>query len=492
MKKPAALLLALCIVLSLTACGNGEMNVLSFLDDRIRQTQETTQEPTTEPESTAETTTEPESTEIETTTEVETTAEPTEPSTQSLPSDPRLRMYQELINDYGTILRHCFSAPQWNGTSDLPILSGTTQNLVAQLGGLEYEWSNMIYELPLSNMGTEAFGYLLYDLNADDIPELFWVRNDHSILAIFTYYNNSVCMLRGCWSRSNCYISQNNTLYQWGSAGAADNFCTSYVLYNGELLEGFRFYSESGYGTINYYEVSTTTMQPISQQRYDELSLSYPYENSQMWRMLPIQPLSVMVENAPVADSAQENQLPYLQKVNRADQSIWDGPGYDYRLVGTVQLAGIYTITLEVRDYEGNLWGRLKSGAGWINLSEIRYEENCSPIISANFADDALLNSGNYHYCVADVSPYSVFIAFRAYQTLSNVVFSSADADGEAAQELFYIAQWTTDTPFVAEVTFPGDMSAYCISFLDSNGIHHAYTVTLSGRTGEVELHEKC
>lgn len=60
---------------------------------------------------------------------------------------------------------------------------------------------------------------------------------------------------------------------------------------------------------------------------------------------------------------------PYLVYIDNPDKPIYKGPGYDYGYVGTVEIAAQYTIVEHRYDYDGNLWGRLKSGAGWICLS---------------------------------------------------------------------------------------------------------------------------
>lgn len=184
-----------------------------------------------------------------------------------------------------------------------------------------------------------------------------------------------------------------------------------------------------------------------------------------------------------------EASVPYLETVKRPDQPIFDGPGYDYGYVGTVEVAGVYTIMEERRDYEGNLWGRLKSGLGWIDLTDSRAAEAMQIPVSAGFADDRLLKSGNYHECVADTSEYAVKIAFRAYETLTDVTFSSLQFDGEeyvVAEGLCSLPELTPDQPLVVWVSFPGDMSCYGLAFKDSDGVFHRYTVSISGRNGTI------
>ena len=44
------------------------------------------------------------------------------------------------------------------------------------------------------------------------------------------------------------------------------------------------------------------------------------------------------------------------------------GPGTNYAVNGTISKGGVYTIIEEAKDKNGGLWGKLKSGAGWISL----------------------------------------------------------------------------------------------------------------------------
>lgn len=183
--------------------------------------------------------------------------------------------------------------------------------------------------------------------------------------------------------------------------------------------------------------------------------------------------------------------VPYLQTIPRADQSIYSGPGYDYSFVATVELAGLYTIMEERVDEEGNLWGRLKSGIGWVDLTEIRSPNQ--PPISVNYADRTLLASGNYHYCKADDSEYAVSIAFRAQKSLWDVAFTSLDYTEEGFQVrdlLYQVAQLDPNKPLVADVSFPGDLTTYGIRFTDPEGIVRQYTVSVSGRNGSLVLEE--
>lgn len=52
------------------------------------------------------------------------------------------------------------------------------------------------------------------------------------------------------------------------------------------------------------------------------------------------------------------------------DTEIYEGPSYDSGIADIIGEAGVYTIVEECTDDYGNIWGRLKSGAGWIWLGE--------------------------------------------------------------------------------------------------------------------------
>ena len=57
------------------------------------------------------------------------------------------------------------------------------------------------------------------------------------------------------------------------------------------------------------------------------------------------------------------NNLTGLVKINTASLNVRSGPGTNYKVVTTVKQGEVFTIT----QTQGN-WGKLKSGAGWINL----------------------------------------------------------------------------------------------------------------------------
>lgn len=170
---------------------------------------------------------------------------------------------------------------------------------------------------------------------------------------------------------------------------------------------------------------------------------------------------------------------------------IFQGPGYDYMYSDLVGKDNTYTIIMEIKDDEGNYWGRLKSGAGWVNLDYIR-EAQEAPII-ASFADERLLDGGDYREYIENPSDYAECIAFRANERLKNVKFSELRYNGdtyEVEEQLYRFSSMYTDEAFVAAVAFYGDMTTFGISFTDASGVQRHYAVYISARNSSLVLEE--
>lgn len=193
---------------------------------------------------------------------------------------------------------------------------------------------------------------------------------------------------------------------------------------------------------------------------------------------------------APVDKSG--NELPYVQSIS-AGQSIFAEPHYDSGIAMVLGENGIFTIVEEAVDNEGNLWGKLKSGIGWVDLTEIQQKLQEGILISANYADDQLLSRGNYHHYVCG-REFSVPIAFRAGEKLRDIVlfyYEMCDEGYRAGEDFYTLAELTEQMPLVAELDFPGDMTSYGIRFVDENGKTHVFRICQSLRNGALELQEE-
>lgn len=59
---------------------------------------------------------------------------------------------------------------------------------------------------------------------------------------------------------------------------------------------------------------------------------------------------------------------PYLVRVTTSELNIRKGAGTNYGTNGSIKNRGVYTIVAEKEGQGAKMWGKLKSGAGWISL----------------------------------------------------------------------------------------------------------------------------
>lgn len=176
-----------------------------------------------------------------------------------------------------------------------------------------------------------------------------------------------------------------------------------------------------------------------------------------------------------------------------ADVAIYQGSDPDYGYTGnTVAQDGVYTIVAEERDEFGDLWGCLKSGAGWVNLSGIQAGKGESHALISSFTDEALMNSGNYEYAILHESTYSVNVLLRADRRIWDLWIAPYDySSGDPVVQTTIYDRHRLDVGdnLVLKLEFPGDMTTYHISFTDG-AYRRCYALTLSGRDGSPWLWE--
>lgn len=177
-----------------------------------------------------------------------------------------------------------------------------------------------------------------------------------------------------------------------------------------------------------------------------------------------------------------------------ASVPIYHGPGYDWGYAKPVGEDGVYTIVEEQWDEQGEKWGRLKSGAGWVNLSWVQGNAGRQDPIWAAFADEALIASGCYQQILTErPTELMVKLAIRPRETLSNVQLFLLEwrEDGlYPAAPYCILNSLTPDMPLIAGVVFWGDMTAYGISFRDEKGNERCYSLSISGRDGSLVIEE--
>lgn len=203
-------------------------------------------------------------------------------------------------------------------------------------------------------------------------------------------------------------------------------------------------------------------------------------------------PTDETTEPSPDTQQTEPEETVYPTVRLHAAVKIFDGPSYDSGYVQTVGIDSIYTIVDQVQDDEGNDWGKLKSGIGWVDLTKAAAEEQNMPAVTAALAEPALLESGNYHKA-GEAMEDTIAIILRPQEALTKVSVAWMELmdDGYAvADSVIFMEELTPDKPLVVYVTFPGDLTAYGIFCTDSQGVAHRYLLTESGRNGTLEMEE--
>jgi len=179
----------------------------------------------------------------------------------------------------------------------------------------------------------------------------------------------------------------------------------------------------------------------------------------------------------------------YLMPLYAGDE-IYAGPGCDFPVVDGLTEDGTFTIVAQAWDSADNLWGKLKSGAGWVfikGMGAMAY----SPIY-AEFAGEELIAKGPYEYVLVDESLEASEIAIYANETLKDVCFFEHVYGDNGCEEnpLCNLPALTIEMPLVAAVGFYGESTIYGISFTDEAGMQHCYDISISGLDGSLIFSE--
>ena len=200
--------------------------------------------------------------------------------------------YTALINDLKRIVQFRLS-DYYSINADIP-MSTETKNAVSFNSDNEYKWSSMISELPgyPEPEDINCYGYILHDLNADGQKELFFMKQDHTIAAIFTVYNSRVVLLDAYWSRYSGHISETGDLYSDGSGGAAYSTTKYYNISDGKIFPYLSFYTDlDEYNNVCYYMDENGKVSRITKEQYNEGLSGNKYDEGDFWNSIPVQPL---------------------------------------------------------------------------------------------------------------------------------------------------------------------------------------------------------
>ena len=184
----------------------------------------------------------------------------------------------------------------------------------------------------------------------------------------------------------------------------------------------------------------------------------------------------------PAGSVPPEAEGSYTVRIEDPDTMIYAGPAFVQEVTALVEEAGAYTIVEEAVDADGNTWGRLKSGAGWVCLTQ--------PPLAPIYADYAQESFNAYHAYWSDETDYITSISFTPAERLTDVEFGLLDwfetESWQMAEVLYTMEELDPDHAFLAQVAFWGDMTTYGIRFTDADGEVRHYAVSISGKDGSL------
>lgn len=205
---------------------------------------------------------------------------------------------------------------------------------------------------------------------------------------------------------------------------------------------------------------------------------------------VPDTPPAEDIPNTPAVPTEPENSS-YVLSIP-AYVPIYNGPSYDFDQVKAVGENGLYTITEEKLD--GNdLWGKLKSGIGWVHLDYIAEVNKNPPILTSNFAEPKLVGENGYHEYLSGAPEHAFRIVFNAHQNLTDVALTSmfyGDNGYETDKVLYSLDSLTPIKPLVAELIFAGNGTIFGIECRDSSGKMRYFALTVNGRNGTYDMNE--
>ena len=84
-------------------------------------------------------------------------------------------------------------------------------------GAENYDWFAMLID---GARWSGKLGYVVQDINTDGIPELFWVGEDHDLLAIFTISNGKAINVGAFRPKYWAIVTEDNEIQAYATCGA--------------------------------------------------------------------------------------------------------------------------------------------------------------------------------------------------------------------------------------------------------------------------------
>lgn len=182
--------------------------------------------------------------------------------------------------------------------------------------------------------------------------------------------------------------------------------------------------------------------------------------------------------------------VPYLEKITKTTVEIMKGPDYSTEFVSVIE-PGTYTIVEEATDQNGLLWGKLKSGIGWIDLTYSRKVTNIfGPITVADTAADT---KGTYTFVQEGFTDYGSHYLITTEEAVTDLVLSTCDFLDKGpvpAKAMYRLDTLRADESLRATFVFYGDLTNYALTYTNAQGQTRTCTMMHSGRDGSLVIQE--
>ncbi len=209
-------------------------------------------------------------------------------------------------------------------------------------------------------------------------------------------------------------------------------------------------------------------------------TITAPTTPSEETTLPPTEPTEPPKPERPFADHyPYQTQLP-------AEACMFKSADSDSAFVQTIGADGTFTIMEEVRTENGDLWGRLKSGIGWVNLSNPYCQGKQLPPVTISRAGKDVL--AGPHQSAVIHTEYERKISFIAHETVTDlrIVFTNA---GETGDTVYTMAALEPGKPLVAYLSYAGDFYGYYFYYKDAHGTEHCNYIGESLMDGSLIVH---
>ncbi len=181
--------------------------------------------------------------------------------------------------------------------------------------------------------------------------------------------------------------------------------------------------------------------------------------------MTPSSQVSEPEESEMVVSQPLSAELPYLKSLP-AETCVFREPDGDSAFSQTIGADGTFTIVEEKRHTNGQIWGRLKSGVGWVNLSDLFCHGAKLPAVTVSKTGKIVKKAAHHRVGEGD-GEYVVYLTFMAHQTVYNLTLTEERPDGNRI--IATMDTFSTEKPLVVGVLLT-DTNSFALTYQKNNG----------------------